>query len=103
MKLMTKLENIIMLRTHCDRETANLVANDVLDENNKFNQESIDDVMICPYCNSEDCYEYSTDELGFDSDCTGHYYTDCHCKKCGEDFRLCTEFEYSVTKSWTRR
>ena len=63
---------------------------------------SIDDVMICPYCGSDDCYEYSTDELGFDSDGTGHYYVDCHCKKCNDGFRLCTEFEYSVTKSHTR-
>lgn len=102
MKLMTKLEDIIMSRTGCNRETANLVANDILDENEKSNKKSIDDVMICPYCKSEDCYEYSTDELAFDSDGTGHYYTDCHCNKCGEDFRLCTEFEYSVTKSWTR-
>lgn len=35
MKFMTKLENIIMNRTGCDRGTANLVANDILDENEK--------------------------------------------------------------------
>ena len=103
MKLMTKLENIIMNRTGCNRETANLVANDIDNEIEKANAKSVDDVMICPYCNNEDCYKYSTDELGFDSDGTGHYYVDCHCTKCGKDFRLCTEFEYSVTKSWTRR
>lgn len=66
------------------------------------NKKSIDDVMICPYCGKDDCYEYSTDEFGFDSDGTGHYYADCHCKKCNDDFRLYTEFEYSVTKSYTR-
>jgi hypothetical protein len=54
MKLMTKLETIIMNRTGCNRETANLVANDVLDETEKANRKSIDDVMICPYCGSED-------------------------------------------------
>ena len=32
MKFMTKLETIIMNRTGCNRETANLVANDILDE-----------------------------------------------------------------------
>jgi len=102
MKFMTKLETIIMNRTGCNRETANLVANDIVTETEKANKKSIDDVMICPYCGSQDCYEYSTDELGFDSDGTGHYYVDCHCQKCGEDFRLCTEFEYSVTKSHIR-
>ena len=32
MKFMTKLETIIMNRTGCNRTTANLVANDILDE-----------------------------------------------------------------------
>ena len=32
MKFMTKLENMIMARTVCDRGTANLVANDILNE-----------------------------------------------------------------------
>lgn len=32
MKFMTKLETIIMNRTGCNRETANLVANDILCE-----------------------------------------------------------------------
>jgi hypothetical protein len=32
MKFMTKLESIIMNRTGCNRETANLVANDILYE-----------------------------------------------------------------------
>ena len=101
MKLMTKLETIIMNRTGCNRETANLVANDILAENDKANAKSIDDVMICPYCGSEDCYEYCTDEICLDSDCTGHYYVDCHCNKCNDAFRLYTYFEYSVTKSRT--
>ena len=35
MKLMTKLENIILSRTVCNRETANLVANDILAEVDK--------------------------------------------------------------------
>lgn len=102
MKLMTKLETIIMNRTGCNRETANLVANDIINETEKANKKSIDDVMICPYCGSEDCYEYCTDEIGFDSDGTGHYYVDCHCTDCNKNFRLCTEFEYSVTKSHIR-
>lgn len=35
MKFMTHLEDIIMSRTGCNRETANLVANDILDEVDK--------------------------------------------------------------------
>lgn len=103
MKFMTKLEDIIMTRTTCNRETANLIANDILDEVEKEEEaKSIDDVMICPHCQGEDCYEYSTDELAFHSDGTGHYYADCHCSQCGEDFRLHTKFKYSVTEAWAR-
>jgi hypothetical protein len=32
MKIMTELENIVMTRTGCNRETANLVANDIINE-----------------------------------------------------------------------
>ena len=41
MKFMTKLENIIMTRTGCDRGTANLVANDILDEIEKTEKEEL--------------------------------------------------------------
>lgn len=60
---------------------------------------TIDDVMICPNCQSKNCYEYSTDEIEFSYDSTGHYFTDCHCKDCNDNFRLYTEFTYNITKS----
>ena len=60
------------------------------------------DVMRCPDCDSDDCYEYGTDEITFDINGHGHYYVDCHCRKCGKNFRLYTEFEYSVTKAYAR-
>ena len=63
---------------------------------------TLDDVMICPECNGDDCYKYSTDETEFGIDGKGHYYIDCHCNRCGKNFRLCTEFEYSITKAYTR-
>ena len=63
---------------------------------------AIDDVMVCPECKSTNTYEYDTDETEFLFDGTGHYYVDSHCKDCGKNFRLYTEFEYTVTKSWTR-
>lgn len=63
---------------------------------------SISDVMHCPNCNSDYCYEYSTDEICFDANGSGHYYIDCHCKNCGKNFRLYAEFKYSVTKAYTR-
>ena len=40
MKFMTKLETIIMNRTGCNRETANLVANDILAEVDKTDEQS---------------------------------------------------------------
>ena len=63
---------------------------------------NIADVMLCPDCNSDDCYEYDTDEIEFGVNGTGHHYIDCHCNECGRNFRLYTEFEYSVTKAYTR-
>lgn len=62
---------------------------------------SIEDVMICPNCGSENCYCYSVDELDF-SYGKGYHATDCHCKECSKDFRLCFEFKYNITKSWVR-
>ena len=103
MQLMTKLETIIMNRTGCNRETANLVANDILTENDRANAQSLQDVMICPHCNSEDCYEYSTDEIDFEYNGVGHYYVDCHCRKCHANFRLYTQFNYFVTNASTKQ
>jgi hypothetical protein len=46
MKFMTKLETIIMNRTGCNRETANLVANDILDEaDSEIRTETIDEFL----------------------------------------------------------
>lgn len=46
MKFMTKLETIIMNRTGCNRETANLVANDILDEaDSEIRNETIDEFL----------------------------------------------------------
>lgn len=64
---------------------------------------TIDDVMICPNCqNDSESYEFNTDEIEFTECGTGHYYTYCRCKNCGETYKLCAEFEYNITKSWTR-
>lgn len=60
------------------------------------------DVMICPHCKSENCYEHSTDEIEFNSNGIGHYFVDCHCVECQKDFRLCTYFNYSITEAYTR-
>ena len=63
---------------------------------------TIADVMRCPNCNSENCYEYSMDEVEFSADGTGHYFVDCHCADCQKNFRLCTYFKYSITEAYTR-
>ena len=62
-------------------------------ENNK----TIEDVMICPLCKSENCYEYSRDEVEFAFD-NSHCIVDCHCSDCNNDFRLSFNFEYNITK-----
>ena len=58
--------------------------------------------MICPDCNNDDCYIYNTDEIYFDLNGIGYYYVDCHCNQCGNNFRLCTKFEYNIIKHYTR-
>ena len=63
---------------------------------------SVGDVMLCPSCDSYNCYGYNTDEIELGPNGTGHYRVDCHCSECGRDFRLCIEFEYSITKSYAR-
>lgn len=66
-------------------------------------KKTIVDVMICPECGSEDTYEYDTDEIEFLADGTGHYYCYCSCRDCMKKFKMCMEFEYSVTKSSIRK
>lgn len=63
---------------------------------------TIDNAMICPHCGGEDCYSYSTDEIEFSYDNTGHYHVDCHCNECGRGFRLYMKFKYEVTEHYSR-
>ena len=53
--------------------------------------------IVCPKCKSENWYQYSTDEIDFCADGTGHYRFDIHCNDCGKDSRVRFDFEYQVT------
>lgn len=64
---------------------------------------TLDDVMICPKCKSDNVSSYSTDEIEFSYTGTGHYYIDCHCNKCNNRFRLYTEFAYAITKAYAEK
>ena len=64
----------------------------------KDNRKTMADV-ICPKCKSENWYSYSTDEIDFDADGTGHYRFDIHCNDCGKDSRVSFDFEYHITNS----
>ncbi|MEG0898399.1 MAG: hypothetical protein RSF40_01635 [Oscillospiraceae bacterium] len=46
MKAMTQMENAVMNMTGCDRQTANLVANAILDTDRETEQE----LYKCQYC-----------------------------------------------------
>lgn len=63
---------------------------------------NIADIMLCPDCGSDDCDEYGTDEVVFGVDGTGYSYIHCRCNKCGKEFRLYTDFKYSVVKVYTK-
>lgn len=55
----------------------------------------------CPKCgNSDNWYQYDTDEIEFSFDGTGHYYINCHCNNCNNRWRQCYEFKYVITKEW---
>lgn len=62
---------------------------------------TIEDVMICPNCGSDDCYQWDTDEIDF---ATGneHYYVYCKCNSCNKNFKLCMNFKYEITRYWAR-
>ena len=62
---------------------------------------TIDDVMICPNCKSDNCYHYNTDEIEFSNEGTGHYFIDCQCIDCNHCFRLRAFFKYTITDIWT--
>ena len=63
---------------------------------------TIDDVMICPKCKSDNTYGYSTDEIEFEGNGEGHYDVDCCCINCDTRFRLCMSFKYTVTDVYVR-
>lgn len=60
---------------------------------------SIDDVLICPNCGG-DLTITNDDELDFNSNYLfkPHYNFDAYCPKCRKTGRICTEFEYKITK-----
>lgn len=58
---------------------------------------TVDDIMVCPACGSDNCYSYDTDEVEFSGDGTGHYFADCCCKDCDKHFRAYMYFKYQVT------
>lgn len=55
----------------------------------------------CTKCNDDDTEFYSTDEIDFCFDNTGHYYVDMYCKNCGHKFRAYFKFKYYVTEAHT--
>ena len=68
----------------------------------KTKNKTIADTMTCPECGSDNCYEYSTDEAAFNGNGNGHYYADCTCNDCLKNFRIYTDFKYSVVKVYTK-
>lgn len=53
--------------------------------------------ILCPKCNSHNWYEWSTDEIGFEFDGTGHYRFLIHCEDCKQDSVITMNFEYKIT------
>ncbi|MBQ0089488.1 MAG: hypothetical protein KBT27_09180 [Prevotellaceae bacterium] len=62
---------------------------------------SIGDYLICDKC-EHDMYEYSTDEIYFSNDNTGHYFVDVWCPECGNHKRACIYFTYDITDFYYR-
>ena len=53
--------------------------------------------IVCPKCKSENWYEWSTDEIGFEFDGTGHYRFLIHREDCKQDSVITMNFEYKIT------
>jgi len=60
---------------------------------------NIQNIMICPDCDSSNCYKYDIDEIDFFENGTGRYYFTCSCRNCGNVFRVYMDFEYTITKA----
>lgn len=63
------------------------------------NNETIDDVLICPMCNCTDCYEHGGADIEFKENGIGHYRFNCFCYICNKHFVFSMEFKYSITKT----
>lgn len=67
------------------------------DNSKKLDKHISNGDIKCEKCGAEACYIYNTDEIEFSYDGTGHYYADCHCRRCDHDFRKYYSFKYEVT------
>jgi hypothetical protein len=55
--------------------------------------------ILCPFCKSDNWYQYDTDEQEFCGDGTGHYRFDIHCEDCDKCSRVEFKFTYEITES----
>lgn len=55
--------------------------------------------IVCPFCKSDNWYQYDTDEHEFSADGTGHYRFDIHCNDCDGHSRVSFKFSYEIMES----
>lgn len=66
---------------------------------------TIEDILICPYCGSDNCFCYDHDEVEFGKGglLDEHVIMNCDCKDCHKNFQVGFQFEYNITKHWVRK
>lgn len=57
---------------------------------------SLEDIIKCPQCGSEECYQFDVDEIEFASDLS-HSVLYYHCQDCDKSFRVFFKFRYEIT------
>lgn len=74
-----------------------------LEKPNYLASKSVNDVMICPYCNSNNCTTDISRPSNVDaelfSDNTGNYSVKCYCRNCDNTFDLNLKFRYELTSA----
>lgn len=67
-------------------------------QSNSNNEYISNGEIECDYCGAKACYTYNDDEIEFEKNGRGHYFVDCHCRKCDTDFRKTFYFKYHLIK-----
>lgn len=59
---------------------------------------TLQDIIRCPECNSDDCAMYRFVGVNLDSFGTGEHSAEYRCRDCAHEFGVTVLFDYSITE-----